>query len=230
MKKTLLGFVIIFVGFAPMAASADMGMAAFQEHLNTLNRIKPLQSPKFEKSGDILKGNVIDRQNRAIGQVDDVLILSSGGAVSSVQVTFDRLRLDQSVYLNFDEMKMKTASNGYQLDMKGEDVTALYPELLANIQTAAGDSTEILSLKNVIGKPVVTPEGRTIGAIQDVLFGNKGAQVQAIYVGIDSGTTRNVGVAIPMDALSFEEHHGRMKAILPRDQAEFLVEYAKKSK
>lgn len=226
MKKLFMTGAIIALGIFPFSAFAAMDTVKFQESLNALNRLKPLQNPQYQKSSAILHGNVIDQQNKVIGQIDDVLVLSDGGAVMSLQVTFDRLQLREPVFLDFQKMKIGAASNGYQLSLRGEEVASIYPELLSNIETAAGTDNEIVSVNGLIGKSVSGANGQAIGEIQDVLFRKKGEQVDSVYVNVNSGIIRNVGVAIPISALNFSEYHERMSVKMAQDQADLLVEFA----
>lgn len=230
MKKILVLYAVMLCTLGAFPAFAAMDAVNFQENLNTLNRIKPLQSPQFKKSAQILSSKIIDQQNKNVGKVEDVLVKANSGAVTSLQVDFDRLRLGQPVFLNYQEMKIGSVSNGYQLGLKGDELAEIYPELLANIETAAGTNNEILSVKSLIGQSVIGEDSRKIGEIQDVLFSKEGAKAEAVYVNVNSGIIRNVGVAIPIAALNISEFHGRVSATLPQDQADLLVEFAKKRK
>lgn len=232
MFKMLKILCIVAFSFAPVTAWAQIDDARFQESLASLNRIKPLQSPAFINSGNLLKGNVIDQQNRIIGKVQDVVFNAGHGGVASVRVVFDGLRLSQEVDLGYGDVKMNLATNGYRLDMKSDEVAALYPSLLSGIETAAGDGElSALSVKAMTAKPVIIAgEGRRIGEIGDVLFDRKGAKVQGFYVLVNSGVLRNVGVAVPVSAFTVTSHHDRIQAELPRAQADLLLEFARQRK
>lgn len=206
---------------------AEISTMAFQESLTGLNRIKPLQNPKLEKAKDMLGRKIIDRQNRIVGHVQDVLVGSSDGQTSSLQVSFDRLRLREPVFLNFQEIKIGKSSNGYQVGFKDSEISDLYPEMLANIETAAGTEGEFLSLKKIMDTPVYNAKHEKIGKVQEILFGNNGSQAQAIFINVSTGTIRNFGVAIPFNSLSFEEKGGRTIASLQQDQVDLLMAYIK---
>lgn len=229
MKKIvcMIAAALLFTAMPLQQGFAEISTLAFQESLTGLNRIKPLQNPKLEKAGEMLGRKVIDRQNRIVGQVKDVLIKAEDGQTSSLQVSFDRLRLRESVFLSFNEIKIGKSSNGYQVAFKDSEITDLYPEMLANIETAAGAEGEFLSLKKIIDIPVYNAKREKIGKIQEILFGNNGSQAQAVFLGISTGTIRNFGVAVPFASISFEERNGRMVASLQQDQTDLLMAYIK---
>lgn len=228
MKKLVLAFIVSVLLGSGGQALAGMDTVRFQEQLNALNRIDPLQNPQNKSSDEIFKRRIIDQKSRIIGQVKDVVLKLDDGEVSFLEVDFDRLRLGQNVMLSYQDMKIRGTSNLYQLALKSDEVETIFPKLLAGTQTASGIESDIISVKNLIGKPLQREDGRRIGSIKDVMFHKDGGMAEAIYVSLDAGTLRNVGVAVPLKSLTMKDDRGRISAQLPNDQVDLLLEYAKK--
>ncbi|MFP4097354.1 MAG: PRC-barrel domain-containing protein [Alphaproteobacteria bacterium] len=215
----------------PLQASEgkNIDSVAFQEQIKRHNRIKPLQNPRYEQSKDILKRNVLDNKNKAIGEVQDIAFDTSG-QVFSLKVNFDRLNLRRSVYLNRNTLDIGSVSAGYRLGFNEEEVESLYPVLLASIETASGENGEdILNLSDLLGITLIDSNGQIIGDLQDVLFDKNGAYVRSIYVNINYRGIYNKGVALPLSVLSFEEKNGKSYAVIDEAYVDSILEMAEKS-
>lgn len=197
---------------------------SFKDTLNDLNRIKPLQNPRHALAEDILSRNLIDSRNKVIGEVDDVLF-DTEGKVDSLLVSFDRLRLTQPVFLKYGTVDIKHASNGYKIEFPSDQIVEIYPELLSEIETAAGDDSTI-SLKSLVGRPVITSKGIQIGTMQDILFDQSGHYIRSAYLQVNYKTIRDRGVSIPMNVLEFKHENGVINISIDQDYADLIVQYA----
>lgn len=198
----------------------------FMEQLATLNRIAPLQNPRYERAEDILDRRITDNRNKAIGEVKDV-VLHESAYVSSLLVDFDRLHLSQEVFLNYEAMSIHGTADGYRLAFDSAQIEDMYPELLANIETASGRDGSLVSLSDLQGMTIRNARGSKIGAVKDVLFLPDGRFVEALYVAVDYGTIRNVGVAIPFDWIAFRKDRQWKSATLDKEKAQALVDFAR---
>jgi len=231
MKYILTYVLVLVISSFPAQAQVSQeqkpqAQVSFLGDLAVLNRVKPQQNPKYERARDILDRRVLDRRSRVIGEVRDVVV-DRGGTVSSLLVVFNRLHLKQEVFLNYNDLSVKGGYDDYELALLREDVRDMYPQLLANIETAAGDD-DLLSLRNVKGTWLYNAHGKKLGRITDVLFSSDGRRAEAIYAEIDYGSLRDVGVAIPFNAAMFREKRGRLQAVLGPQESTQLVDFAKR--
>ncbi len=228
MNKLMMIAVVmsLSVSLPPSVQAATKSeVIAFQSELSDLNRLKPLQNPRHELAHEILDGKLIDRENKVIGGVGDILV-SAEGDVLTLYSDLDRLRLGSGVFLNYADMDMVHVSNGYKVGMSSDELTTAFPELLANIETAAGDGGAI-SVKNILGLGVYGEQGVKLGQIGEILFDQAKSHIRGIYLSVSYKTVRNHGVAIPFNSLKFEQKNGSTVAVMDQDYADGIVKYVK---
>lgn len=209
---------------AAMAAEKNGSYSNFLQRLSQANRMQPLQNPEYTRGTQVLGWRILDRTNKVIGEVDDV-ILSDRGALTSVAVDFNRLRLGAPVYLNASEVPLRPSGNGYVMGMNYSQVENLYPSLLADIETASGIDDENFSAKKLIGAQVISDDGRSLGRVEDVLFTGRGTRAAALYVGMGYGNARGKALAVPFDLVRYSARGGALKVSLGDDQADALVDF-----
>ncbi len=210
---------------SPSYAASQMDIIAFQTSLSDMNRLKPLQNPRHELSKDILGGTLSDRENKVVGTVEDILV-DDDGYVQTLFTDLDRLHLGDAVFLDYNDMGVKNMSDGYKLGMNSAEISAAYPELLGNIETASGQNN-LISVKNLRGTEVWGTENIRLGEISEILFDKSGTYLRGIYLNVDYKTIRAEGIAIPFDALSYEEKNGKPVAIIDQDYADAVVKHLK---
>lgn len=234
-----LGGLVICSGWFPVAGTAfaegevkaRVESVEIQRTIADYNRIKPLQNPRYERSSQIMKRRVTDSKNKVVGEVKDILF-DRGGRVTSLFVDFDRLRLRQPVYLDYNMLDVESISSGYRLGFRDEEIETLYPALLSSIETASGgedseDVFAVLSLKAILGKTVIDSDGTVLGKLQDVLFDSDGAYVRSVYLNINHGMVHNKGVAVPLSILGFEEKTGQTYVVIDKAYVGPILEMAK---
>ena len=195
------------------------------ETLSELNRIQPLQNPEYSTGEKLLDGRILDRKNKVVGELHDIL-LSSGGEVSSIAVEFNRLRLGAEVYLGSNELQINPVSNGYALGLDDDQIKDAYPEMLAGIESAAGNS-DIFSVRKIVGANVKARDGRHLGTVDQVLFTGNGARAEALYVAMKYGTLRGEGVAIPFGSARIGYKNGQTSVLVGDDIADSMIAIAK---
>lgn len=214
-----------FMGFGTPTARAQGDL---HQDLVTLNHIQPLQRHDYDTSKEILDRRILERKNKVIGDVDDV-ILNGNGNIVSLEVEFNRLGRRQPVTLDYSAMNVEPATKGYILGFEQSEIENMYPAMLANIETAAGGDEENYSLKRLPGTEIRTPDGTRIGEITDVLFGARGQRAEAFYVTL-GGPGRDKGIAIPYDLLAFSRDGSVLKASVTQEAAKTMADFAKSKK
>lgn len=200
--------------------------AGFAENLLQINRVKPLQNPQYTSANDILKRRIMDYQNKVVGEVVDTII-DKNGYVASLLVDFDRMHLRQNVFIDYQKTGVEGTADGYVLALREDEISQRYPELLADIQTAAGEEGDVISVKKLRGEALRNERGRKIGTVKDILFAPNGRRVEALYVSVDYDTVRDIGIAVPYNAVKFEGKMDKPNPVLAKADAETLIDFAK---
>ncbi|MCF8496210.1 MAG: PRC-barrel domain-containing protein [Alphaproteobacteria bacterium] len=218
----LAALVFVFAGgFAQAETYGNLG-----EALRGMNRIKPLQHPSYDRAQEILGRRILDDKKRVIGEVNDVILMRSGN-IASLMVRFDRLRLADPVMVNYHDMGGKPVSKGYSLAFTGREIEERFPEMLANIETAAGADSDVVSLKTLPGTSVQSADGRNIGKIEDVLFAADGERAEALYINISYGTLRGQAVAIPFSLGQLQEVQNTPALVLSNADADTVMAFVR---
>lgn len=215
--------ITLLVCFA--ATSAHAGDAAIfnpkSQQITTLNRTDVRQSPRYENAADILKRRMLDRKNKVVGSIRDIVI-NENGNISYIDVDFDRLKLGRPVFVNYGSFNVKAASNGYAMAFDAKEIEELYPNMLAEIETAAGEE-DTYSLSKMKGLEVWTASGRRIGTVSDVLFGSEGQRAELLYISLSTGNMRGEGVAIPFGEADYSQVSTQRRVTLADDTAEAVL-------
>ncbi|GJL85758.1 MAG: hypothetical protein DHS20C02_15330 [Micavibrio sp.] len=211
----------------PSIAQAQSAYNQYMETLSELNRIDPMQRSSYERADKILRRRVLDNKNKVIGEVNDI-ILSSNGSIESLYVDFNRLRLGPAVYLNYRQMNISSVSNGYALAFDDNQMENIYPDLLANIATAAGEDEDDTSVKNVVGATVKSEDGRKIGEVKNVLFSANGGRAEVLYLAMAFGVLRGQKVGLPYGSLEYRPTAGgKAEIIATKEQADAIIDFVK---
>lgn len=213
---------LLFFPHMPYAHAQEFVMI---DELAELNRMTPLQNPDFNTATQVLDRTVLDRKNRTIGDVKDAL-LNQNGTVTTLIVNFNRLRLPSDAYINYSELVNRPTTDGYILSVDDDTIEEHYPEMLANIATAAGeDAEEMTSTANLIGAPVKTESGRTIGVVEEVLFDKDGDLAKALYLNMKVGMIRGDHVAVPFSMFDLKDNpmQNKKTAFLSDEEADAVI-------
>jgi sporulation protein YlmC with PRC-barrel domain len=223
-----LFIVTLLVCFA--ATSAHAAAAVYNpktQQITTLNRIDPLQNPQYESASDILKRRMLDRKNRVVGSIRDIVI-NENGNIAYIDVDFDRMKLGRPVFVNYGSFNVKAVANGYSMAFDAKEIENLYPSMLAEIETAAGEE-DTYALSKMKGLELWTASGRRIGTVSDVLFGSEGRRAELLYVSLTTGNLRGAGVAIPFGQADYSGLSTKRRVTLPDDTAEAVLLFAEEN-
>lgn len=224
MVRFITIFAFIFIALPGFALAQQVGNSDFYGSVTGLNRIKPLQNPEYQSSDKIVGRKILDNKNKVLGTVKDI-VLTTNGSVSALYVDFDRLRLGSEVYLNYRTLNVEPIDNGYKLAYRDSQIEEMYPQFLADIESAAGEEDDTLSLNAVVGSPVRNAEGTRIGEVESVLFGSEGSWAEALYITMTSGTLRGQSVAVPFGLVEFKRAGKNMEVSLNKAQSDAIVDY-----
>lgn len=218
-----LALVLFCLSLLPLAALAQ-NYAPFVQSLAEINKIQPMQNPGYKHADDMVNWRVLDNKNKVVGSVND-MIVTKNGSVTSLAVEFDRLKLPGEVFIDYRELNTRPASSGYILGLADNQLENLYPNLLANIETAAGEAGEAFSARSLMGALVRSTDGRTFGKVQNILFGGGGQRAEALFIALDGGTLRGKTLAVPFGQVALQDNAGRTEVMLTKEQADAMLEF-----
>lgn len=228
MKYIAYILALLTIGlFQPHQAFAqDVSYSRAMQSLSALNRIPALQNPSYQTEREVLAARVLDNTNRVIGEVEDIIV-SDNGSIQSLRVDFDRLRLSGQVFLNYRDMDVKPVSNGFALGFESAQIADMYPRLLSNIETAAGNQGDAVSIRKLNGANLRTANGRKIGEVRNVLFGARGSQAKALFVAMMMGGVGPKQVAIPFNSGAIKTEGQNIDIVVTENQANALRDFTK---
>lgn len=206
-----------------MSASAQ-GLDPYYETLAQFNSIPAKQNPQWESTNDTLKSKIQDNKNKVIGDLNNIIV-SESGMIQSLEVNLNRIQLG-AANLNYRELQVKPSARAYSLAMGDSRIKEVFPEILANIDTAAGDSASSISVRNLIGSDIRADDGRRIGKVEDVMFSNNGDRVTALLANINYRTTRGKSVALPFPSVEYLPKGNGFDVLLADQQADTILEFA----
>ena len=222
-RLKIAAITILVLAFMPDVAMAQSNRSL--EQLSNLNRINPLQNPEYDRGSKILNRKIIDRKNKVVGRVEDIIV-NENGTIASLKTDFDRLRLGNDIYLNYRSMRVRALSNAYALNMDSNEIADLYPELLADIDTASGNNSDTFSVRKITGAFLKTRSGKKIGKVENVLFGSNGGIARALYVKLSHGVQRGDTIAVPFRNVKFSAQNGRLQGTIENDFAKAILKIA----
>lgn len=218
-------FVIFILAIVSIPAKVQaQAFDTFTQVLNDFNSIKPLQNPNWERSRDTLKNNILDNKNKVVGNLNDI-ILSPEGSISSLNVDLNRLQLGE-INLNYSDLGISASTSSYKMGYDDGQIEDVYPELLANIETAAGNTGDSISVKNLVGSDVTDDTGRRIAKVEEVLFSESGDRAEAILVRVNYKTVRGESVAMPFSSVEYQPNGGRFDVKVTKQQADTILKFA----
>lgn len=222
---TMVFAVLVTLFFmTPSGAARAQDTGGLFQNLNILNKSKPLQSPQYQHGANILKSRVLDSRNRVVGEVNDVVLTDKGG-IQALNVEFDRLRLGDGVFLNYQEMRLRPASSGYIMNIDDEQIETMFPTFLDDIESAAGDE-DVVSLEKLRGARVVAKDGRRLGEVNEVLFSGNGSRAYSLYIDLTYKSARGEALAIPFNIAEYQSKGRAVEVVISNNDADEILNFA----
>ena len=202
MKTSLYTLLFSVLLIIPAQAQQTPEYFSALDTINSINRIKPQQRPDQEGVKELISDRILDSRNKVVGEIKDV-ILDRNGAISMLDVEFDRLRLGTDrVMINYSQFGIRPVSNGFKLNYTDDQIVELVPAILANIETASGNAADTYSASKMVGRSVKNADGKTIGKVADVLFDR--GRADYLVVAVSAGGARGEKVAVPFSRPTYK--------------------------
>lgn len=226
-------FTLFIAGALVLASALSISNAAAQsadnylEVLKQLNKTNVIQSNQYRTTDELLRREIVDSKNKVVGELNDVIV-NDNGSIASMQVNFNRLRLGSDIFLNMNDVNVDSMGTSYRLGMAEEEIDNMIPQLLAGVETAAGNE-DTHSVRRIIGSRIKDQSGRTIGEVDNVLFDAQGRRALALYISMKLLSLRGQNMAVPFNSAQFDNFGEKQELIVSNDQAEAMVRYAEEN-
>lgn len=221
----VLALAVMMLGSGSVHANANSTDPYF-DTLSTYNRTKPVHNTRWTGVDKTLKSSIQNNKKKVVGNLEDI-ILTPRGSVAALDVDLNRLGLGKTT-LNFRDLQISSNARSYVLRYDDAEIEALRAQILANVETAAGESDENISVKSLVGADVLADDGRRIGKVDDVMFTTRGDRADALIVKINYRGVRGDSIAVPFSSVNFEPKGSRFDVRMADEQAETLLDFAKK--
>ncbi len=190
----------------------------FEEKMKEFNSTKAF----LTESRKLFAGQVSDNEDRAIGEIKDIII-AEGGEVLGVMAVLGRLSMGNA-YLNAQDMKLEGAQKGYKIGFSGDDVKKIFIEMPN--KPPQSPEGKILSAKALYKQDVITLKGDSFGEIVDILFSEDAMRVEAVLTEVNFGPVRKTLVAVPVEALSFSQKRTKPIFTIDSKMAAKVMDFA----
>lgn len=227
MTRILIALVCLIVA-APLAAKAETPDPAFALELGQYNQADPTQNKDFERGSRLLSGKILDSQGRTLGKVSDIQ-LDRSGSLQAVDASLNRLGGHSAdLPLDSSTLPLKATQGNYQLSQNANQVRSLLPQLLANVESAAGPGLgDSVSVQKLIGGSVFSEKGPRIGTVEDVMFSYGGGRAHSLLLRVDYKAVSGKRVAVPFSAVTFREGNLHTDVVMDSPRSQTLVEFVK---
>ena len=222
-KRILMTATALFMLACPVDVNAQ-SLDPYYQTLADFNRIKPFQNPNWERSSSTLKSKIQDSKNKVVGELNDIIV-TPDGAINALNVELNRLQLGD-VFLNYRDLDISASARAYSMGFEDDQIEEFYPELVANIETAAGNASDSISMDALVNSDVMADDGRRIGKVEEVMFSERGDRAEALIIRVNYRTVRGETVAVPFSSVTYVPSGSRFEVMLADQQANTILEFA----
>ncbi len=224
-KFLLLSVGLLIASLSPAYSELDE-LAAVKAYEEIQEANMPDAGEKV--ANDLLRDRVLDKKNRVIGEVNDV-ILDKNGAIVMLDVDFNRLHNQtNSVLIDYNDMGVVPSTNGYKLNYSDGEIERLMPSMLDNLDTAGGKyyNSNKLSISRLKGQKIYNSQGDIIGEVTDVVFDTLGSYAKKLYIALSDKTVSGKKVAVPFRSINSDVQ----KLMVSDGAAQAMLKYAQTGK
>lgn len=207
----------------PAAGPAPVSQQDYISQVLDLNRVPPQQNPLYMMGNKVLAYRLLDRNRRALGKMQDIT-LGADGSLQSIQVHMIAPGFNEELSFDIKAYNATPESDAYVVSLSRDQVEQNLPDLLAGIETAAGESQPI-TVQSLVGARVQTDRGRQIATVQDVVIDDDRKVAVALLLTMLGG---NQTVAVPYKTSRIERRGPKATVELSEAQAKVASSYGAK--
>lgn len=221
-------FIILLLGIVSIGTVRAEGMAdtAYTSVLLELNRVRPDQNPALITGKKQLNARIIDKNQRTIGKVEDIVV-APNGKFETIMTRIDISGFRERVGFDVTSYIVAPTPGTFTVSLDKTQLKQNLPQLMASLNTASGESGPftISSLQN---GSLYKQDGNPIAKVKDVLIDNKSLQIVSLLVTMSSGTNRGGTIAVPYEAASAKLEGSRAVLTVTDAQAQIMSSMATK--
>ncbi len=216
---------VLTISLFPGSLRAEgMSQQAYTAALLELNRTKASQNPAFTLGKDVMDRRILDKNQRTMGRVEDI-ILAPNGEFQTIVAKIDTSGFRETVSFDVASYIVNPMPGSFTVAMDKNQIKQNMPALMAQIETAAGEDAP-LTVNTLRNGSVSKEDGTPVAKVQDVMVDNKSNQILALLVTILAGSNRGASIAIPYEASSASVEQGRANLTVTDEQAKIITSMA----
>ena len=219
--------VLLILILTPVIAHAE-GMAkdAYTATILDLNRVKPKQNPLFTPGSQILSARILDKNQRTIGKVENI-ILTPEGNFQTLLTTIDATGFRQQAAFDVGAYVTEPTPDSFTVAMDKTQIKQNAQEFISALPPAAGENGPF-TLKSLQNGTIEKADGAVIARVTNALVSVKSSQVAALLVTISTGDHRGSELAIPYEAVSAKLIGSKAVLRVTDEQADIIQTMATK--
>lgn len=191
-----------------------------------LNQISPRQNPQYKLGTSALNHRLLDQNRRSLGEVTDIT-LGEAGQMKSIEADVMATGFDQTLVFDVVAYNVTSDSDAFSVTMTRDQVQDNLPDLMAQMDTAAGEGDQPISVKSLIGARVQTSRGTQVAVVDDVLIQEQRKVAAALLLTLMGGSGRTT-IAVPYVDAKISRTGNKATVELSEEQARVIGSYAKK--
>ncbi|PZP54720.1 MAG: hypothetical protein DI586_09040 [Micavibrio aeruginosavorus] len=224
LRIAILGFLMLL--FVSPLRAEGMADQAYTATLLELNRVKPGQNPDLILGKNQLNGRILDKNQRTIGKVRDILV-APNGKFETVLTKIDVSGFREEVAFDVASYVTEPTPDTFTVALDKDQLKQNMPKLMAATNTAAGSSSS-LTISSLQNGTIYKPDGTVIAKVKDVLIDTRNMQISSLVVKLSSGNNRGAEIAIPYEAAAAKLNGNKVDLTVTDAQAEVIASMAKR--
>ena len=221
----ILSLTLTSFWFSSSASADEVTPEAYKAALLELNRNPVTQNPDYSLGRQVVKRRLLDKNNRAIGKINDIILMPNG-KFKSIEANITTAGFREDVGFNVESYVTDPTDSSFTIAMDKTQINQNMAQLMADIETSSGPDAP-LTLNSLRGANIVDPKGMAIAKIEDAVVIDKQGLVQALLVRMSAGKNRGSVMAIPYEAAEVRRSGARTDFVLREDQVMSVMSLSK---
>lgn len=198
------------------SSATEVTPEAYKAALLALNKSPVTQNPDYSLGRQVVRRRLLDKNNRAIGKINDIILLPDG-KFKSIEASITTAGFRENVGFNVESYVIDPTDSSFTIAMDKAQINQNMAQLMSDIETSSGPDAP-LTLNSLRGANIVDPKGVAIAKIEDAVVNDKQGLVQALLVRMSAGKNRGSVMAIPYEAAEVRGSGSRIDLVLRDDQ------------
>ncbi len=227
LRHIIFALSVLTISQMPMAKSSfaeGMQDQAYMAKLLELNKIRPEQSPNFVLGDTQLKGRVIDKNQRTMGRVNNIIV-GPDGKYQTILTRTEESGFREEVAIDVATYISNQTPNTFTVSLDRDQLKNNMARLLAATSTAAGEDSP-LTIANLQRGTIYKTGRKPVAGVSDVLVDAKNMQIVALIVKMTSGQNQRDPIAIPYEAMSVKRNGDKLELTITDAQADMIASMA----